>query len=626
MAFNGITVACLCHEISDKVTGGRIYKIAQPENDEIILTIKPEMSRGGGQVRLLLSADASLPLCYFTENSKASPAQAPTFCMLLRKYITNGKISSVTQPGLERILRFEIEHLNEMGDVCHHTLVLELMGKYSNLIFIDENEQIVDSIKHISGMVSSVREVLPGRPYFIPETQNKRDPLSETEPSFYSALNNDIDPSSLLVKTYTGFSNITGNELCSRADIKNDMSSASLDRGEKDRLWNEFHMLVSGILSGNFRPTVYGIGDKNTSLVSNSASHDSHENGLESGSTRFIPKEYSAFELKSFSDMQSRTFAGMSALLEFYYAEKNKITRIHQRSSDLRRIVQTLLERDLHKYDLQCKQLKDTEKKDKYRVYGELLNVYGYEIPEGSKSAILDNYYTNEKTTVPLDPMLSPAANAKKNFERYNKLKRTAEALTELTAETKAEIDQLESIKVSLEVSADDADLAEIKQEMIQSGLIHHRGSLDQRVGGKGGKSGKSSKQRITKSKPLHYVSSDGYDIYVGKNNLQNDELTFKFANGGDLWFHANDIPGSHVVLKTNGDKMDAIPDRTFVEAASLAAYYSSGREQSKVEIDYLLRKDVKKPAGSRPGFVVYYTNYSMNAVPEICKSIQQRV
>jgi predicted ribosome quality control (RQC) complex YloA/Tae2 family protein len=590
MAFNGITIACLRHEIEEKILGGRISRIAQTDKDEIILTIKPEMQRGGGQVRLLLCADASLPLCCFIAENRPSPVQAPAFCMLLRKYLQGGKITSVVQPGLERVIRIEVEHLDEMGDLCRHTLVLELMGKYSNLIFIDQNGVIVDSIRRVSAVMSSVREVLPGRPYFLPETQDKRDALSETGAGFISLLNTSPLPvSSLLPKSYTGFSSVTGFELCARAGIDPDRQASALSHDEKYALQGAFASLVSDIRNAHFSPSVYS-----------RVKEDS----------RPVPKEYSAFRLVSYRDLVLTEYDSMSSLLDAYYAEKSRDTRIRQKTTNLRHTVQVLLERDIHKYDLQMKQLKDTEKRDKYRIYGELLHAYGYSVPEGASCAVLDNYYTGEKTSVPLDKTKTAAQNAQKYFDKYNKMKRTAEALSELTEETKAEIDQLQNIEMSLSLSADESDIAQIREELEKSGLIHRSAGNENAHGAK--------KPRFPKSAPFHFISSSGYDIYVGKNNLQNDEITFHVANGGDLWFHAKKIPGSHVVLRSAPAKMEDIPDKDFEEAAALAAYYSSGRSQSKVEIDYLYRRDVKKPGGSRPGFVVYYTNYSMMGVPDI--------
>lgn len=585
MAFDGIATACLTKELSDLLTGGRINKIAQTDSSELVLTIKPMMEKGGGQVRLYLSADPSLPLCYLTEKTRQAPLTAPAFCMLLRKHIQSGRIVSVTQPGLERIIRFEIEHLNEMGDLCRHTLVIEIMGKHSNLIFLDENEKVVDSIRRVSSLVSSVREVLPGRDYFIPSTQGKINPLEEKEDAFKEKLSQaGADPAGLLMKTYTGFSRQMAEEILFRACLSHDRSASSMTAEEQTALWKVFSGLMEDIRKGAFSPAIYY---------------------KKAGGSQ-VPADFSAVPMTMYGDMERRDYPSISSLLEAFYDQKNELTRIRQKSADLRHIVQTILERDIHKYDLQLRQIRDTEKKDKYRVYGELLNAYGYGVPEGAKSCLLDNYYTGEKLTVPLDPRLTPQQNAKKYFDRYTKLKRTYEALSRLTVEVKAEIDHLESIRTSLDLSTGEGDLAMIRKEMEDAGFIRRHADS------------KKGRSRTPQSRPLHYISSDGFDLYVGKNNLQNDELTFKMAAPSDIWFHANDMPGSHVILKARGLAMNDIPDRVFEEAASLAAWYSSGRAQSKVEIDYLERRDVKKPGGARPGFVVYYTNYSILANPDI--------
>ncbi|MBQ5360587.1 MAG: NFACT family protein [Lachnospiraceae bacterium] len=585
MAFDGIATAALAKELSDLLTGGRINKIAQTDTSELVLTIKPMMEKGGGQVRLYLSADPSLPLCYLTEKARQAPLTAPAFCMLLRKHIQSGRIVSVTQPGLERIIRFEIEHLNEMGDLCRHILVIEIMGKHSNLIFLDENEKVVDSIRRVSSLVSSVREVLPGRDYFVPSTQGKINPLEEEEGAFKEKLSQaGADPAGLLMKTYTGLSRQMAEEILFRADLSHDRSASSMTGEEQAALWKVFSGLMEDVRKGTFSPTIYY---------------------KKTGGSQ-VPADFSAVPMTMYGDMERRDYPGMSSLLEAFYDQKNEVTRIRQKSADLRHIVQTILERDIHKYDLQLRQIRDTEKKDKYRVYGELLNAYGYGVPEGAKSCVLDNYYTGEKLTVPLDPRLTPQQNAKKYFDRYTKLKRTYEALSRLTVEVKAEIDHLESIRTSLDLSTGEGDLAMIRREMEDAGFIRRHSDS------------KKGRSRTPQSRPLHYISSDGFDLYVGKNNLQNDELTFKMAAPSDIWFHANDMPGSHVILKARGLAMNDIPDRVFEEAASLAAWYSSGRAQGKVEIDYLERRDVKKPGGARPGFVVYYTNYSILANPDI--------
>jgi len=290
-------------------------------------------------------------------------------------------------------------------------------------------------------------------------------------------------------------------------------------------------------------------------------------------------------------------------VVEDYYSKKSVVTRIKQRSTDLRKIVANAIERTSKKYDLQLSQLKDTEKREKYRVYGELLTAYGYGVAKGDKSLTCDNYYTGDKITIPLDGDLSPMDNAKKYFARYNKLKRTYEALSELTVESKEELDYLLSVQNSLELALSESDLEQIKTELVESGYI--RGRLDKAKG-----------KKVVKSKPLHYISSDGFHMYVGRNNYQNEEISFKLAEGGDMWFHAKQMPGSHVIVKTEGEK--ELPDRTYEEAARLAAYYSTGKTNPKVDVDYTLKKNLKKPPKAKPGYVIYHTNYSMTIEPDI--------
>lgn len=575
MAFDGITIAAMVQELNKNLEGGRFNKIAQPEADELMITAKGP----GGQKRLLISASASLPLIYFTEKNKPSPLTAPNFCMLLRKHIGSGRILSIRQPGLERVIEFELEHLNEMGDPCRKRLIFELMGKHSNIIFCDEEGMILDSIKHVSSHMSSVREVLPGRHYFIPHTQEKADPFTIEEGDFIQLVcQKPCSISKAVYTSLTGISPVIAEEICYRASIDGSDAAQSLDEPARIHLYHTFLRLIEQVKEGSFTPTIL---------------YREHE-----------PAEYSVVPLTQYgSGYERKTFDSVSSMLEAYYAEKNVLTRIHQKSSDLRRIVQTALERNRKKLLLQEKQMKDTQKKDKYKVYGELINTYGYGLEEGCRSFQALNYYTNEEITVPLDPSLSPGDNAKKYFERYGKLKRTEEALTEQIEETQSEIQHLDSISNALDISRSESDLSQIKEELTQYGYIKKHFS------------GKKGQKMQARSKPFHYVSSDGYDIYVGRNNFQNDELTFKFASGNDWWFHAKKMAGSHVVVKTPDGEL---PDRTFEEAGCLAAYYSKGRTAPKVEIDYIQKKHVKKPAGAKPGFVVYYTNYSLMASPDI--------
>lgn len=570
MAFDGVTIANVVSESKRELVGGRLYKIAQPEEDELLLTIK----QPAGQRKLLLSASASLPLIYLTETNKPSPMTAPNFCMLLRKHLQNGRITDISQPGLERIVHIRVEHLDEMGDLRHKTLIIEIMGKHSNIIFCNDDNTIIDSIKRVSAAVSSLREVLPGKPYFVAGTQDKLDALTTDFDTFRQAVSAKAQPVfKALYGCFSGISPVLAQELCHEAGIDGDRPAAALDDADHQALFRAFSDMVNAVKNERFTPNI--------------------------AYTSGRPAEFCALPLKMYGNTVS--YETMSELLETYYAEKEALTRIRQKSADLRHIVQTALERNIKKYDLQLRQIRDTEKRDTYRIYGELLNTYGYGAQPGAKSLEALNYYTNENITIPLDPTLSATENAKKYFDKYNKLKRTYEALSQLTQEVKAEIDHLESVSNSLDIALREEDLAEIKEELTESGYIRRRSG---------------SKKQKTASRPFHYISSDGFHMYVGKNNFQNDELTFKVATGNDWWFHAKKIPGSHVIVRLGS--ADELPDRTFEEAARLAAYYSKGRDQEKVEIDYIQKKHVKKPAGAKPGFVIYYTNYSMSIDSDI--------
>lgn len=572
MAFDGITIANIVTELNQTITGGKINKIAQPENDELIITIKNQRK----QYRLFLSASASLPLIYLTETNKPSPLTAPNFCMLLRKHIGSGKIIAIEQPGMERIIRFTIEHLNELGDLCTKYLIVEIMGKHSNIIFCNEEDQIIDSIKHVSAHMSSVREVLPGRPYFIPETQSKLNPFVLTEEIFQEKIfPRPVNVAKAIYTSITGISPLMAEEVCYRAGIDGGIPTDGLEDVERVHLAHTFLRMVDDIRDGHFEPNIIYKGKE--------------------------PVEFACFPLSQYQDYRAVSYPSIFPVLETYYAEKNIVTKMRQKTVDLRKIVQNALERNVKKYQLQQKQLKDTEKKEKYRVWGELLNTYGYEVEPGAKSMEALNYYTNEMIQIPLDETMTPQENAKKYFDKYSKLKRTKEALDTLLQETGDEIKHLESIAASLDIASSEEDLVQIKEEMMEYGYVKRKNT--------GGK-----KVKVT-SRPYHYISSDGYDIYVGKNNFQNDKLSFKFASGNDWWFHAKGQPGSHVIVKS---KNEELPDRTFEEAGKLAAYYSKGRQAPKVEIDYTQKKNLRKPTGGKPGFVVYYTNYSLLIEPDI--------
>lgn len=573
MAFDGVVIADIVNDMKTRLVGGRIYKIYQPETDEINLVVKNLKTT----FRLMLNASATLPLVYFLEENKVNPAQAPNFCMLLRKHIGNARIVSVSQPGLERIIMIELEHLDEMGDLCRKKLIIELMGKYSNIIFVDDKDVIIDSIKRIGAHISSVREVLPGYDYVLPPNE-KYDPMLLTKEVFCQGiLGKPISIEKTLYSSITGFSKLVADEICYEAGVDGDFSTDSLADVNKEALWNVFSEVRRRIEEGNYSPVIV---------------YKQEE-----------PIAFSAIPLRMYDDMTVQSFDDISELLREYYAKKDTYSRMHQKSTDLRKVLASAVERTSKKYDIQRKQLKDTDKRDKFRIYGELLQTYGYEVAEGDTKITVINYYDGKELTIPLDPTLTAVENANRYFNKYNKLKRTYEASLKLVEESKQTLEQLLTLQHSMEMATTEADLAEIREEMVLAGLMK-------------AKPMKRSGVKKEESRPLHYISSDGFHMYVGKNNLQNDRLTFKFANAKDLWFHAKQMPGSHVIVKLEG--AEDVPDATYEEAARLAAYYSSGKTSPKVEIDYTRRGNLKKPPQANPGYVIYHTNYSMVALPDI--------
>lgn len=573
MAFDGTVVAAIRKELQDYIVGGRVYKIYQPEEDEINLVIKNQKETS----RLMLSANASLPLVYRVSQNKENPMTAPNFCMLLRKHIGNARIIAVEQPAFERILIITMEHLDEMGDLCRKKLIIEIMGKHSNIIFVDEENRIIDAIKHISAQTSSVREVLPGRDYVLPPGQGKSNPLEVTKEMIAAWLQESTDSVwKVLCGNMTGISKVLANELCYRSKLDGTQSTASLTEPQRDVLATVIMEWQQSIIQEEFYPVMYVENQK--------------------------PEEFASIKLEMYGDCEEVKRNSISEILELYYSLKDTVSRMHQKSTDLRKIVSTAIERTAKKLDIQRKQLADTKKREKMKLYGELLQTYAYSIEEGVTQCTVLNYYDNTEITIPLDATKSAMENSQAYFNKYQKLKRTYEASLGLVEESSTELEYLLSVQTGLELALTEADLTDVKRELIQSGYIRFHAH--------------GKKEREGKSKPMHYISSDGFHMFVGKNNYQNDELTFKVASGEDWWFHAKQMPGSHVIVKMDGAK--ELPDRTFEEAARLAAYYSSGRGTPKVEIDYTKRMHLKKPPKAKPGFVIYHTNYSMAIAPDI--------
>lgn len=577
MAFDGVVIASILHELEEKILGGRISKVNQPEKDELILTVRHNRIN----YKLLLSSMASMPKLHLTQTNKTNPITAPNFCMLLRKHLVGGLIKSISQPNFERIVEFEIENYDELGVLVTRKLIIEIMGRHSNIILTDEDHLIMDAVRRVGAQISSVREVFPNRYYVLPPNQDKVDPTTiEDLTEFIACLKSNMPIQKSLYSSITGLSPQIAESLCYSCQINGTDDSSLINDEQMTDLYTAFEGLINSVNYGDFEPTIYVT-----------------ESGEQSA--------FTSVPLTFLGDLEAIRYDSPSEMVENYYSQNAIRSRISQKSVDLRKLVATNLERCYKKLNIQHQQIRDTNDRDKFKIRGELINAHIYQIKEGDTTVKVYDYYNdNKEISITLDPQLSPSQNAQKQFNKYNKKKRTLEALSKHIKTTKKEINHLESVKYALDHALKEEDLLEIREELMVTGYIRFRRS--------------KAKKALKKAEAMHYLSSDGYHIYVGKNNLQNEYLSTKFANGGDWWFHAKDIPGSHVIVKSQGQQMEALPDRLFEEAASLAAYYSKGQNSPKVSVDYIQKKYLKKPNGTAPGYVIYHTNYSMMVSPSI--------
>ena len=596
MAFDGLFLSALVSEFKTTISGGKISKIVQSEKDEIQLTIKKEKQ----QFFLHLSANPSIPLVYLSDKGKTAPLTAPNFCMALRKHIGNGLIQDITQAsrnlpeqGLERVLLLHISHRDELGDIGIKYLSIEIMGKYSNIILLKEDFTILDAIKRISSAQSSVREVLPGRKYFIPDQFKKENLLCFPLESLQAFLENKKNPnaerdsgmenlSELLFQSFSGLSPLSAREITLDAGLPQEQKLGCMSSLDYEKLSTAILRLRKRIREGDFTPQIL------------------YENGKSFDFSAIPVRQYSgnpAFHVE--------IFHSPSELLTFYYGGKEKENRVRQKSADLKKQCSTLLERVSKKLSLQEKQLKDTEKKERFRIFGELLTTYGYSLKGGEKELICENYYNGQEEHIPLEESLSPIENAKKYFDKYDKAKRTERNLSTQVKESKNTLEHLQSIVNSLATAENAEDLDDIRREMGEYGYMK---PISQK---------KKKERKEDKSSPRIFRSSDGYLLYVGKNNYQNEIVSFQIAEGKDFWFHVKGSAGSHVIAKTEGKSLEELPDRLFEEAAELAAYFSSEKESAKVEVDYTERKNLKKVVGGAPGFVIYHQNYSILVTPK---------
>ncbi len=566
MALDGIVTKNIIKELNTTILGGKIDKIYQPEKDEIIINIYNK----GNTYKLLVSANSSNPRIHLTRYSKQNPATPPMFCMLLRKHLVGGIIQNIEQFQIDRVIFIDISSMDELGNMVIKRLIIEIMGKHSNIILIDKaSSKIIDSIKRVTSAMSRVREVLPGVSYILPKQDDKKNPLRTNKEEFLDLLSKE-DKSKKIYKffyeKYMGLSPIISKEICYLANIDIDSPIGALSEKDGEKLFNVFSEIINKIKKEEFKPTLI---------------------------KKEYGQQYRAFyclDIQQFGSNNKIYMESINQILDEYYTINDKLDRIQQKSQTIRKQVQTKLERAINKLSKQKQELLNSKKREKYKIYADLISANLYRIEKGLEEIELENFYDEnlEKIKIPLDKKLSPVENAQRYYKKYAKLKNAERLLLNQIPETEEEIEYLENVLNSLDNCTEVVEIEEIKEELIKEGYLK----------------GKISKNKVSrKSKPLHYISSDGFHIYVGKNNKQNDMLTLRTAKKNDLWFHVQKMPGSHVIVKAENRQ---VPENTLLEAALLAAYYSKGKYSTNVAVDYTERKNVKKPKDAKAGMVIY--------------------
>lgn len=568
MALDGIFIHSILKELKEKILGGKVEKINQPEKDEIVLNIK----NGRKIYKLLLSASPVYPKIHITAKNKQNPLQPPMFCMVLRKHLSPSKLVSIRQLDTDRIVFLDFESSDELGFNSIYTLVIEIMGRHSNITLVRKRDNLImDSIKHITPEINTVRSLFPGIKYVFPPISNKLSPFSFTREDFKKFListSTKIDKS-FFSKVFTGISSSFSKELFYKLNNKKDFSENSLDF-----LYNFCREIFDEVINENFYFASYIENEK--------------------------VKDFYCYKLTYLNKCKEKCYTSPSQLVEEFYYGKDKCDRLNNKSSDLSKIININLERCTKKIKILTDNIKEAKNKDTFRIYGELLTSQIYNIKKGDSHIKIQNYYSEkmEYLDIKLDKNKTPSENIQRYFKKYNKFKKTEQAANEQLKIAKEEIEYLNSVMTNIKNCENYNDIEEIKRELMESRYIKFKKS--------------NTKNKSRNSKPMKFISSDGIEIYVGKNNLQNDYLTLKFGDKRDIWLHTKKIPGSHVIIKNFG----TIPDKTLEEAANLAAYYSKAKNSSKVAVDYTEIKNVHKPNGSKPGMVIYYTNQTIYTEP----------
>lgn len=565
MPLDAICLSALVQELNGTVLGGRIDKIHQPARDEVVLSIRTPQ----GNHRLLLSASPTRPRAQLTELTRENPAEPPMFCMLLRKHFTGGRILAIQQPSLERLIEFQMEVTDELGDLVSKKLILEAMGRHSNLILLDQEGRILDCMRKVDQDMSSARQVLPGMFYRLPPVQNKQNPLEltqEVKNRLISQIPREKQMDQWLVETFYGISPLIAREMAVEASGSTDALLETNPEGLLTSLQN----LLDKAKSGEFTPYMLLRDGKPTDF-----------------SFRPILQYGVATEL--------RQMASFSQLLDAFYAERETSERVRQKGQDLIRSVTTARDRIRRKLNIQKQELSATQNRELLRQMGDIITSNLYQMEKGMRELKTVNFYDSEEQeiTIKLDPLRSPQQNAARYYKDYNRAKTAEQMLTEQTQKGEKEQEYLNSVMESLSRAEGERDLEEIRRELEEVGYVKRQ---------------KKAKNRIKRSaqKPLEFRSSTGMRISVGRNNIQNDELTTKLARRSDIWFHVQNMHGAHVILWTEGNEPDKA---SMTQAAMLACWFSQGKEGVKVPVDYTQVKYVKKPSGARPGMVIYTTH-----------------
>ena len=567
MSLDGIVVNSIIEELNEKLLGGRIDKIYQQEKDEILINIYNK----GINYKLIISSSSNNPRIHLTDHKKTNPSNPPMFCMLLRKHLSGGIILNISQFFMDRIIFIDISSLDELGQTSEKRLIVEIMGRHSNIILVDKSSlKIIDSIKRVPEEISRIRQVLPGLKYDCPPSDNKMNPLEFNEEEFCKLLEN-THANTQIFKffyiNYMGLSPLIGKEICFNSNIDIKRPIGSLDKLEKETLFNSFLKIINKIKEKDYDPVLI---------------KDSYSNNY---------LAFHTLDIQQFGNQNKVYMDSISSVLNKYYYINDMIDRVNQKAQSMTKSIQTKLERSQNKLAKQKQELLEAKDREKYKICADLLSANLYNIEKGTSEVLVENFYTEnmDKIRIPLDPKYTPAQNVQRYYKKYSKLKNAHLLLSKQIIETREEIDYLENVLNSIENCTEVIELDEIREELIKEGYFK--------------KNKKDKNKTITKTKPHHYISSEGIHIYVGKNNRQNDELTLRFAHKEDIWLHVQKMPGSHVIIKKGNQD---ISDTTLEEAAILAAFYSKGKNSTNVPVDYTEKKNVKKPKNAKTGMVIY--------------------